>query len=133
MQTEQQDKKTRLLWERRHHQDNLIHTRVGWTITTQAFLLIGLANFIEKESELGQELASIIPWVGFVSTGIMMISIITGVETYHKIRKEIEKQKSDISPTIERSGIAITLLGFLPTFVMPSVFVVLWFLVILNR
>ena len=135
------DQVIKLLWNRRNHQDNLVHTRLSWLIATQAFLLIAFVNAAVNSSESGIAiLLKAIPFVGIVSTCLVYVSILGGIKTYKKVWDQLHKaveclekaqyqqgEVLDYSWTLlPRSWCKIFFVGFLASWVVPFVFIVLW-------
>ena len=130
------DKVITLLWNRRNHQDNLIHTRLGWLIATQAFLLIAFLNAYQSADLYRWGVPQVISIVGLLSTGLVYRSILGGIKTYketrerlHKIIKESESEevrKNYSNTLLDRDWSVIKWGGFLPGIFTPLVFMVFW-------
>jgi hypothetical protein len=131
------ERKIAILGDRRAHQDNLVHARLGWLIATEAFLLIGFITASDKET-LSREL----PWiavVGLMSTLLVYVSILSGIRTYMIVRDKLErilkstagKRYSDIR--IKRNAKSIQYIGFCAPLLVPWVFLCLWSFLLVNR
>ncbi len=120
------EEKRRLLWSWRHHQDNLIHARLGWSIATQSFLLIAFANTLAHPHPTIALVAGLIPWLGLISTAVMMVSIASGIYTFSRIRLELHSESDDDAPRFGRNQSALSWLGFLPALVTPVLFILFW-------
>lgn len=130
------DQVIKLLWNRRNHQDNLIHTRLGWLIATQAFLIIAFFNAYDSANLYRWAVPQVIPIVGLLSTGLVHRSILGGIKTYketrerlHKIIKESESEevcKNYSNTLLDRDWAVIKWGGFLPCIFTPLVFMVFW-------
>lgn len=130
------DQVVTILWNRRNHQDNLIHTRLGWLIATQAFLLIAFFNAYDS-TDLCRWVLRLIPVVGLLSTGLVYRSIFCGINTYKEVRERLHKVIEDSESEEVRNNYSKTLLldrdwpdikwgGFLPCLFVPPVFIAFW-------
>ena len=136
-----EDPVIRILWDRRNHQDNLIHNRVSWLIATQAFLLVAFISACHlPNSCLSEKILLSIPVTGLLSIVLVYVSIVCGIRTYKNIRERlydvVKSSKSgwygwygvtDYSKTfLDRKWWRIKYVGFLPALFVPWVFIILW-------
>jgi len=129
-----------ILWNRRNHQDNLVHTRLNWLIAAQAFLIIAFFNASGLDDPPWWVLLSI-PIVGILSTSLVYKSILAGIATYKDVRDKLhnviefhesEQVKKEYSKTLlVRDWSEIIRGGFLPCLIVPCVFLAFWYFLFL--
>lgn len=127
------EQKISWLCDRRNHQDNLIHTRLGWLIATQAFLLVAFVTAINAK-ELSQELRLLIPVVGLASTSLIYVTLCSGIRSYmmvraklHQIIKDAKLSGEDYSDILlGREPTSIQYLGLSAPLFVPLVCLGFW-------
>jgi hypothetical protein len=122
----------KVLVEELHHQDDLVHTRVGWPITAQAFLFTSFVLVKSNPDSFKILTAFMIPLIGFISTTIMFISIIAGIHSFFRWRKKTEEYagKANLKELrLKRSNWRI-MLGFIGPILVPLAFIILWLVVL---
>ena len=132
------EKEIDILWGRRNHQDNLIHTRLDWLMVTQAFLLIAYISIVDSNtislmSQLKKILSMIIPCIGFFSIVLVLFSIISGIYVYNTIRNKIHTSENYKEAIITRSFKKIFFSGFFPLLLIPLIFLILWIIIFLYQ
>jgi hypothetical protein len=121
-----------LLWQRRNHQDTLIHTRLNFFLVSQSFLFTAYAISQADRNASVNTLGLVIPWLGILTTISAYVAILVGIRTFSQIRTDMHRLYP--SPTlIERGPINWLFGGFNPAILVPPVFLAAWVIVLLAK
>jgi len=119
------------LLQRRQHQDNLIHTRLNWFITSQSFLFTAYA--ISQSSNNGSQrgFSLLLPLLGIVTSVTVYLSIIGGLMTFDALRVKLRALEDWRYLEVDRGRWNHWLwAGFLTAAVLPPIIPIAWICVL---
>ncbi len=112
------------------HEDNLINQRLGWFFVAQSLLFAGLGVALKQNI---CALSEIVIGVGFISSILILISVIAAVSAFFRWRYLLTQDISSSSvrneeyPHLMRSR-SIMIAGFVAPLGLPILFMIAWLL-----
>lgn len=133
----------RLVRQQIEHEDNLVSQRLSWLLGSQSFLFTAYAISLngppqirskELEEHVGLLLV-ILPLVSIISAFLIWMAVLAGTWTMYKLRRTYEREFVKFFdkqiPPVQSTGTALLLGHFAPV-ILPAVFMVVWFLLMLR-
>lgn len=121
-----------ILRSRLEHENNLISQRIGWLVSSQAFLLTAfaislngpVAQLSEAARSLRLELLFLLPWLGAGCNALVLVSIAGAILAMQEIRRKIRIH--ECQSWLVHSSTLPTGLGISLTILMPILFLLIW-------
>lgn len=110
------------------HEDDLINQRLGWFFVAQSLLFAGLGVALKQNI---CTLSEIVIGVGFISSLLVLISVIAAVGAFFHWRSLMTQEMNSLSvrneeyPHLMRSGV-IMIAGFVAPIGLPVLFMMAW-------